>query len=240
MKDQKAKTIVASLIHDIGKVIYRQGGDRRNHSISGYDYLKEETTLDDKEVLDCVRYHHAYLLKNACIDEKSLAYVVYIADNIAAFADRREKEKTEEKGFELSTPLQSVFNILNGNHQEYYYPPMTMKEEYGVPYPSEEKRAFSQSFYEEVKAGITDALKGINWNAEYVNSLISTMEAYLSYVPSSTAKSELADISLFDHVKFTAAVASCIYDYLEERKWSYRRELFTREKDFYEKDRIGG
>ena len=41
MDDRKAKVVIGGLLHDIGKVVYRQGGDRRNHSISGYDYLKE-------------------------------------------------------------------------------------------------------------------------------------------------------------------------------------------------------
>ena len=61
------------------------------------------------------------------------------------------------------------------------------------------------------------------------------MEANLSYVPSSTAKAELADISLFDHVKFTAAVASCIYDYLNAGKKNCKDELFTKEKEFYDR-----
>ena len=41
MVDEKVRLIMGSLLHDTGKVIYRQGDDRRNHSISGYDYLKE-------------------------------------------------------------------------------------------------------------------------------------------------------------------------------------------------------
>ena len=47
MVDEKVKLIMGSLLHDTGKVIYRQGDDRRNHSISGYDYLKEETEITD-------------------------------------------------------------------------------------------------------------------------------------------------------------------------------------------------
>ncbi|MFR7389912.1 MAG: type III-A CRISPR-associated protein Cas10/Csm1 [Blautia faecis] len=51
----------------------------------------------------------------------------------------------------------------------------------------------------------------------------------------STAKAELADISLFDHVKFTAAVASCIYDYLNAGKRIVRMNFFTKEKEFYDR-----
>lgn len=234
MNDRKAKLIVGSLLHDIGKVIYRQGGDGRNHSISGWDYLKEEAGVTDPEVLDCVRYHHAALLRNAKLAEAHIAYIVYLADNIAAFTDRREREETDERGFELSVPLQSVFNILNGNHQEWYYRPGDMDPESGINYPTEEKVKFSQEFYQKIRQRMTENLKGIDWCEEYVNSLLSVMEANLTFVPSSTAKAELTDISLFDHVKFTAAIASCIYDYLAESERNYKNVLFSQEKTFYD------
>ena len=47
-------------------------------------------------------------------------------------------------------------------------------------------------------------------------------------------KEELADISLFDHVKLTAAIASCIYDYLNENHLNYKETLFSKETEFYE------
>ena len=234
MNDQKAKLSIGALLHDIGKVIYRQGNDRRNHSISGYDYLKAEAGVEDPEVLNCVRYHHASHLKNASIADESLAYIVYIADNIAAFADRRKRENTEEKGFELSAPLQSVFNILNGNQEELYYQPGDMDPNGEINYPSTEKKNFSENFYQKIKTRLTDNLKGIDWTEEYLNSLLAVMEANLSYVPSSTAKAELTDISLFDHVKMTAAVAGCIYDYLNEKQLNYKETLFIKEKEFYD------
>lgn len=127
MTDEKIKLIIGSLLHDIGKVVYREGDDRRNHSISGYDFLKENGGIDDKEILNCVRYHHISALKGAKLQENDLAYIVYLADNIAAFADRRKKEGEDVSGFDLSVPLQSIFNILNENDQEYYYLPGTWK-----------------------------------------------------------------------------------------------------------------
>lgn len=74
MTDEKIKLIIGSLLHDIGKVVYREGDDRRNHSISGYDFLKENGGIDDKEILSCVRYHHISALKAAKLQENDLAY----------------------------------------------------------------------------------------------------------------------------------------------------------------------
>ena len=49
--DRQIKLIIGSLLHDIGKVVYRSG-DGRNHSQSGYEYLKQKTDMQDTEVLD--------------------------------------------------------------------------------------------------------------------------------------------------------------------------------------------
>ena len=48
MKDEEVKLVIGALLHDIGKVVYRQGQDKRKHSQSGYDYLKEQIGLTDK------------------------------------------------------------------------------------------------------------------------------------------------------------------------------------------------
>lgn len=187
MTDEKIKLIIGSLLHDIGKVVYREGDDRRNHSISGYDFLKENGGIDDKEILNCVRYHHISALKGAKLQENDLAYIVYLADNIAAFADRRKKEGEDVSGFDLSVPLQSIFNILNENDQEYYYLPGDMEDKGHVNYPTPEKRSFSKEFYMKIRQRVLDNFKGMDWNDEYLNSLLAVMEANLTYVPSSTS-----------------------------------------------------
>lgn len=88
------------------------------------------------------------LLKSANLEDDNLAYITYIADNIAAFAGRREKENVDDKGFEIAVPLQSIFNILNGNKQEYYYQPGDMDPESGINYPSRrEEKLFTDILY---------------------------------------------------------------------------------------------
>lgn len=238
MTDREVKLVIGGLLHDIGKVIYRQGDDKRKHSQSGYDFLKEDVSSQecDEEILDCVRYHHAEAVKGAKLDSNALAYIVYIADNIASAADRCQKD-LEDTGFDISMPLQSVFNILNGNKEEKYYEPKTLGEKDGINYPTAEKKKFDEAFYTKVKANLTDNLRGLAWTQEYTNSLLEVLEANLSYVPSSTAKNEMADISLYDHMKLTAAISSCILEYLKEQNVAdYREKLFVKGLDFYKEE----
>ena len=78
MTKKEVDIVLGGLLHDIGKVIYRQGDDRRKHSRSGYDFLKEEVGIEDAEFLDCVRYHHAEAIRNAELREDSIAFITYM------------------------------------------------------------------------------------------------------------------------------------------------------------------
>lgn len=239
MTDIEIKLILGGLLHDIGKVVYRQGGDRRKHSCSGYEFLKQEIGWkedEQKEVLEAVLYHHADLLKTAKIEKNSVAYIVYIADNIASATDRR-KDEQKDAGFEVHMPLQSIFNILNGNNEQFYYSPGRLNTEEQINYPAKEKKAFDEVFYTKILRQLRENLNSLQWTQEYVNSLLSVLEANLSYLPSSTAKDEKADISLYDHMKLTAAVASCIYQYLQENGVTdYKELLFEHAQSFYKKE----
>ena len=233
MTKKEADIVLGGLLHDIGKVIYRQGTDRRKHSSSGFDFLKDDVGIEDAEILNCVRYHHADSIKNADILNDSIAYITYMADNIAAAADRREMD-SPDWGFEETIPLQSVFGILNGNSEDCYYMPGMLNAVEGINFPQTEKIPYDEHFYNKVKANLQDNLKGLEWNEKYISSLLECLEANLSFVPSSTNKAERSDISLYDHMKLTAAFSSCIYHYLLEKGVSDLKEvLFSKGKDFY-------
>ena len=193
MTDDDLRVTIGALLHDIGKVIYRSGDDGRKHGQSGYDFLKEEIGIDDRDVLDCVRYHHAGAIRGAAIEDNSPAYIVYMADNIASSVDRR-KTDVEESGFEIHTPLRPVFNILNGAKSDLFYSTKDLEIEKTINYPTKEKQVFTADQYQKIIRNISDNLKGIEWNGEYLNSLLEVMEGNLVYVPSSTSKGEIPDI----------------------------------------------
>lgn len=232
MTEDQIKLTIGSLLHDIGKVVYRSGTGK-NHSQSGYEYLKEEAGILDEKILDCVRYHHGNSLRSSKIPNDSLAYLTYYADNIAAAVDRRESLDAEE-GFDREVPLASIFNILNGNSGTAHFARQVLDVRTGISYPTDEPITMNEDFYKEVIRNITDNLRGISFTIEYLNSLLAILEANLSYIPSSTSKRELTDISLYDHVKITAAAAQCIEQYLSEKnERDYRDKLFIHGKDSY-------
>lgn len=237
MNEKRCKLIIGALLHDIGKVVYREGNVRKKHSIIGYEFLKDEVSISDAEILHCVRYHHYDALKDAKnLSDDALLYIVYMADNIASAIDRRDGN-SEETGFDMALPLKPVFNLLNGNDGDFHYSPYRLNEEKEINFPTETNVPFSKEQYAKIVGQIADNLKGIEWNAAYLNSLLEVLEGNLSYVPSSTNKQEVPDISLYDHLKMTAALASCMQSYLDDQNITdYKAELFTNGRAFYEKD----
>ena len=234
MHEKLQKLVIGGLLHDIGKVLFR-ASDGRNHSISGYDFLKNEIHMEDQDILNQVRYHHSKLLRSASIADDDLAYITYMADNISAASDRRKKDDGSA-GFEKMIPLSSIFNLLNRNHEEADYTPATLDSQFGINYPSYGSVEYTENFYQSVRDNLKEVLSHMEYSEEYLNSLLEVLEAMLSYVPSSTSKNELADISLFDHMKLTAAFGSCIYYYLcEKGEVDYKKALMTDERDFFEK-----
>lgn len=181
MTNEHAQIITGALLHDIGKVIYRTG-NMKDHSTSGYEYLKNTIKLDEKQyapILDSVRYHHGKFIQKANISNDSPAYITYIADNIASAADRRKLEDSKS-GFEKNTPLESVFNILNGNDQHYYYKPGMLGEKGFINYPTQHKIEYTSDRYESILRLITNSIKGgtdLEKEPEkYINSLMEIME----------------------------------------------------------------
>ena len=216
-----------ALLHDLGKIAYR-AGEPGNHSSSGYRLLK--TLFPQAELLDCVRYHHEKALRKAQLDRDALAYAVNLADNISAAADRREEEGETDRGFDRFLPLESIFNHLNGRHHQKSIPFHRM--EGPIAYPVDGLRLESRQ-YIQILRELVRGLKGLEVSPEYLNSLLALLEGWTSSIPSSTALSERADISLYDHVKVTAAVASCISVYLETAgRMDWKAELLDHQKAF--------
>ncbi|NLJ57401.1 MAG: type III-A CRISPR-associated protein Cas10/Csm1 [Tissierellia bacterium] len=227
MNESKLKLILGALLHDIGKIL--SPASSGNHSLSGYIFLKNEAKIRDTDILDQVLYHHEYMLKDAPINNSSNAYIAYIANNIATGLS--SSEDTGD-GFGKK-PLQSVFNILNGNQQKYVYKQETLDGRAAINYPTESALKFTPSFYEGIKNNIKQSIESIEIKEEYINSLLEVLEANLSFVPSSNHRRELADISLYDHLKMTAALATCIADYLQEKEINNNKAtLYDGSKEF--------
>ena len=231
MREQTTKTVFGCLVHDLGKLSYRAGADNGTHSRQGYGLMKQ-LWGEDGEILDCVRCHHAAELRESRLGQGSIAWIAYIADNLSAAADRRDIEGGSGS-FRRHLPLSPVFAHMNGEHPGYTLP--AAAQDGTLRMPQKSSTELSEGQYAALLHGLRQELPSLPRREEWVDSLLCLLESYCASVPSSTNIGESPDISLYDHLKTTAAFGACISEYLAAQgETQLKARLFDRERAFRE------
>ena len=239
MKKEKIDLFYGALLHDIGKVIQRATGERKKHALVGADWFDE--IADNQVISDQIRYHMANYQSNK-LGNDHLAYITYIADNIASGVDRRQSnEESDEdasaKIWDTYTNQADIFNIFGAQTDKRYFKPTVLNLKSKPNFASATYEHLSKGDYAAIATRIENELAEFEFNQVQIDSLLNLFEATLSFVPSSTNTKEIADISLADHSRLTAAFALAIYDYLEDKgRHNYKEDLFTKVSAFYEEE----
>ena len=218
----------ASLFHDIGK--FYQRADNLGKSNHAYDSKYEKLDASDygssgahskwsadfvkdyfdDMVEDLVLYHHNPS-KSSFPD---LCKILKKADEHSS----KERIDADEKGDVLATPLTSVFSrisLSDKDHDEYYVPLVELDFTKGL-HPQDKKTMSGWNLvpeYQQLWAKFVNEFKILsNINIE---SVLAILKKYSSTVPSAAYYSE-SDISLYDHLKTTLAIANCRYLFSKE------------------------
>lgn len=240
---EKEILIKGALLHDIGKVCYRAMNKRINHSKLGGDFLEQylKPNEETERLLNCVRYHHKDYLQKAKLDKNDLAYIVYEADNIASGMDRRENEG-EEKGFDPKLNLDSIFSVFYSDKEIQIankYPLIYKDINKAFNYPRIDISLATNSNYEALLNKIKSHFITKDINQISINQLLQILEEGFSYVPSSTNRAEVCDISLYVHSKITSAVASCMKLYFDEQQiQDYKKYCFNSGSKIFRNEKI--
>lgn len=210
----KVALYYGSMLHDIGKVIYRGSSEKGTHSKLGAEFISELSSENEsfsgeagRQIVEQIRYHHAKELRSAqSLKEGSLAYITYFADNISAGMDRKnEGDESEPASFDRSAKLRKIFNIVRGHRDD---------------------NTIEHADYNTIRVQLKKNLSAIGVSSDELNSLLNLLEATTSTIPSSTNLRELVDVSLYDHARTTAGIAACLYDYCIDRNIGNYREAF--------------
>lgn len=240
---EKEILIKGALLHDIGKVCYRAMNKRINHSKLGGDFLEQylKPNEEAERLLNCVRYHHKDYLQKAKLDKNDLAYIVYEADNIASGMDRRENEG-EEKGFDPKLNLDSIFSVFYSDKEIQVankYPLIYKDINKAFNYPRKDISLATNSNYEALLNKIKSHFITKDISQISINQLLQILEEGFSYVPSSTNRAEVCDISLYVHSKITSAVASCMKLYFDEQQiQDYKKYCFNSGSKIFRNEKI--
>ena len=203
MKNPKKESIlIGALLHDIGKIIYREGSEKqKSHEILGYEFLKEKVKMDNNYILECVKYHHERdknykeYIEKLYSDGKYHVLITILADHLSS----TEREKKEDNKInELVNIFSNIsFDKENSNNLKYIEENYSKKYTYGsIP-----------TDYSKIKKDLEEYLKKDN----NIEKLINIYFKNTFFVPSAEYKS-IPDVSLWDHSKTTCAIACCLYN----------------------------
>ena len=222
----------SSLLHDIGKFYQRADNVRSGSKM--YDSRYDNLTAEDygqngahgkwsadfvrgsygDEIEDLVLHHH---LPSKSINPK-LCGIVQKADHHSS----AERIASDEKQEVLDTPLISIFSriALNNSETDEYYIPLEKLDLNDSLYPKETTNQAMDGWnlkpdYERLWNEFINEFKLID--AEDFDTVLALLKKYTSTIPSATYLSE-SDVSLYDHAKTTAALATCRYLFDRDNK----------------------
>ena len=228
---------MAGLLHDIGKVGQRANeGDEGLSSLSigmkdnicrkslrgNYTHLHVLWTnefcdllkmnlpkvINPSDLANLAAYHHSPKTPDEVI--------IRDADHISSAMDREESEEEYSRGNFRKTLLKPVIQLIGVEATESKGADYAFKlKKYAfnniIPETQGELRDQSQNYkiiWDELISDFKSL--SIDNGIKYINTCLSLLEKYLWAIPSAT-NSRIPDISLFDHLKTTSAIATCLY-----------------------------
>ena len=217
-------------MHDIGKPVLRAGGQSGDHSSLGYAYLKK-LWPQDQDILDCVRLHHAAALRAAPpADRQPRMDRLHRRQHFC----RGRPAEHGHGGIRVPAPSAACARVFAYERRASRKGGLTCSaDRRSCTCRWKIMDALTAAQYQAAVDALAPRLAELSRTEQWLNSLLCLLESYLSAFPSSTNTAESPDISLFDHLKTTAAIGVCISEYLAaEQETQFKKRLFDKEKQF--------
>jgi len=235
---------LAGFLHDIGKFSQRASIEKFNN----LDSFEKNFALCDKNY--CSYQHSAYTaksLKDMKLDNIENLVVVASShhkkclDNLEKIIQKddwisSEERKVGESSDFINTSLMSIFSEVGlcEKPKEYYF--KAQKFTTDIEYSVNEKINNNKTIYADLYKAFIEEVKKLNLNfknypMQTFLDLKSTLEKYLTFVPSSSYNS-YPDVSLFDHLLTTSAIATALYLSEDKEKFYLIQGDFTSIQNF--------
>jgi len=212
--------ILGALLHDIGKFVQRAKKNPRikDHCKWGEEWFQENLAEKFTRIFD---EKGKNIIRTAINTHHDHMTYISLADSISAGMERISIEN-EEKGDPFIDRLISIFSRVSISEKPKkirYYPLLPLgKDNLEETFPIPEKKCFSNE-YSELLNLIEKEIRKLNFAGltphKIIDQIYFLFWKYTWCIPSA-AYSDEPDISLFDHLKTTAAITACLYDYHRE------------------------
>jgi CRISPR-associated protein Csm1 len=244
MKERQIKIALASLLSNIGRLAVRASSGKDS---SGREFLSGCSVSDELMLCAGLMDSDAESTSGtpdtgenvhgaADPETAGLRALVRMADDIAASLTGHSGGKSGSAAEDPDCQFESIYNLLNLDEREasgaaeekLYYSAGTLKD--GIRFPltrtaidtccdvyGEDYEPLSAEFYQHLLDETGCRLKTLEFTDSFLSSLMNVLEVNLTYVPAFCSSSAPSDISMYDHMKMSVAVALALDEYLEER-----------------------
>ena len=208
---------LAALLHDIGK-FWQGTGESGTHAELSCRFIRDYVPERWKGAAGLIASHHDH---SKCTSKGYKPLKTVVCADWLSSGERRELPGGEERGKRRDTPLESIFSEIDigkgKSASKYYYPIRKLELNKEVIFPKtleEGERGRLRKDYEdlwEAFVGEVEDIKALLDFDAYFTTLCHLLQKYAWCVPSAVYW-DVPDISLFDHLKTSCAIASCLDD----------------------------
>jgi CRISPR-associated protein Csm1 len=247
MEKAREHFYLAALLHDIWK-FYQRTGNRLSEQNNNLSETSKNLTdiICPLNPSDNYGYQHAiwtaeFLSKheevfkrvlgvtNIYEQKDELSALISMADWWSAGIDRQiPKDEDKEPADAIQwgndryreIPLYSIFNSINNGHTKVAFPltPLDVTDKCFPKEIKDEKDGENQAACKKLWDAFETEFNNLPQDSfnGFVESLLYLLKKYTWCISSSTV--DMANVSLFEHLKTTAAFADCLYLYKEENR----------------------
>ena len=225
---------LAALLHDIGKFRQRAIERYKKHQEHSYEFVNEDFADFFAPCGDtfknAIRHHHHRKPDQL---EHLIEKQVILADRLSA--TEREDEEREAEDFVVSA-LVSPLSRLECATKEYRYPLTALNlEDRNTIIPVESVEVNRETYaklWNNFKKAFHKATDGKSYTPAFYQTIGALLHKYTSRIPSGQNEDNPdSDISLYDHLRTTAAIAACIGRELSETEVNEELKLLITKKE---------
>ena len=215
------KLHLAALLHDIGKFRQRAIDRYKPHQEHSFEFVNTDFGnffSPCGDIFENAILHHHPERHLGCAPhqlEHLIEKQVILADRLSV--TERADEERESENF-VQSPLISILSRLKCAKKEHRYKLTALNFDRDTIIP-EETVDIDQNDYAVLWEKFTDAFEkateGKHYTSEHYQTIVALLHKYTSRMPSATSwgdrdEKTVPDISLYDHLRTTAAIAACI------------------------------
>jgi len=214
LEAKREQAWLAALLHDVGKLRQRAFSDSmfKAHEDHGSEFVSSDFADYFKplnpELRDAIANHHRQNIGS------DLEKIVAIADRFAMH-EQEADDRSQDKPF--YGPLHALLPSLNKSssptHGSYSYAPKPLSIEEVSVFPTEGVQQVSPKDYQTLWQGFCDELQLLishrpsGYQLGDFMTIVSLLHKYTARIPSDASH---PDVSLYDHLRITAAIAACL------------------------------